>query len=162
MGRLYLDCDGVLANFDEGFMKLYGIEPKLYEDRYGSQVFWDEIRHVPGGFFHHLDIMPDAMELFNAVKHLRPIILTGCPAGNWAHAQKIAWGAKHFPGIPVATCLSKNKRDFCQPGDILVDDTLKYRHLWKEAGGVFIHHTSAADSLVKLEYHMLISTISGG
>jgi hypothetical protein len=36
------------------------------------------------------------------------------------------------------------------PGDILVDDYLKYRHLWEEAGGVFIHHTSASNTLRQL------------
>jgi uncharacterized protein YfaT (DUF1175 family) len=34
-----------------------------------------------------------------------------------------------------------------KPGDILIDDFDKYRHLWIEAGGIFIHHTSAAASI---------------
>jgi hypothetical protein len=36
------------------------------------------------------------------------------------------------------------------PGDVLVDDLLKYRHLWEEAGGVFVHHRTARDTLGKL------------
>jgi hypothetical protein len=37
-------------------------------------------------------------------------------------------------------------------GDILIDDFLKYRHLWEEAGGIFIRHISAKGSLEKLAF----------
>ncbi len=37
-----------------------------------------------------------------------------------------------------------------RPGDVLVDDFLKYKHLWEEAGGVFIHHISAAESVRRM------------
>jgi len=37
-----------------------------------------------------------------------------------------------------------------KPGDIIIDDYLKYRHLWVEAGGIFIHHISAVESLAAL------------
>jgi hypothetical protein len=33
---------------------------------------------------------------------------------------------------------------------VLVDDTLKHRHLWEEAGGVFIHHVSVEETLKEL------------
>jgi hypothetical protein len=33
---------------------------------------------------------------------------------------------------------------------VLVDDTLKHRQLWEEAGGVFIHHKNARESLSEL------------
>ena len=35
-------------------------------------------------------------------------------------------------------------------GDVLIDDRAKYRHLWEEAGGIFIHHTSASSSIEAL------------
>lgn len=37
-----------------------------------------------------------------------------------------------------------------KPGDVLVDDNLKYRELWETAGGVFIHHTSAEQTIAEL------------
>jgi hypothetical protein len=43
------------------------------------------------------------------------------------------------------------------PGDILVDDYLKYRHLWEEAGGVFVHHTSARHTIRQLAELGLLS-----
>ena len=34
---------------------------------------------------------------------------------------------------------------------VLVDDTLKHRHLWEEAGGIFIHHRDVAETLSSLD-----------
>lgn len=147
---IYLDCDGVLADFDTGFKQRFDMGPREYEELYGSKQFWNIIR-VSGTFYEGLPQMPDARELFDAVAHLRPVILTGCPFGGWAELQKMRWRDKHFPGVPMVTCMSKNKRDYCKPGDVLVDDYLKYRDLWTEAGGTFIHHTSAADSIKQLK-----------
>ena len=148
--RLYLDCDGVLADFDAGFEEKFETNSQEYEDTHGTKAFWSAIRHELN-FFGTLPLMAGALELYSAVKHLRPIILTGCPFGNWAEHQKFGWRDKHFPGVPMITCLSRNKRSFCQPGDILVDDLEKYQHLWEEAGGTFVLHTSAESTIAQLK-----------
>jgi len=148
--RLYLDCDGVLADFDGGFESKFGCLGHEYEDEHGTKAFWSVIKKDTN-FFGTLPLMPDALDLYNAVKHLRPIILTGCPFGNWAEHQKFSWRDKHFPGVPMVTCLSRNKKAFCQPGDILVDDLSKYAGLWEEAGGTFVLHTSAETTIKKLK-----------
>ena len=101
-------------------------------------------------FFDTLDLMPDAMELFEAVRHKGPVILTGLPRGAWAEPQKRRWAARHFPGVEVITTSSALKREHCHPGDALVDDTVKFQHLWEKEGGVFIPHTSAAASIADL------------
>jgi len=95
--------------------------------------------------------LKDALDLYRAVAHLHPIILTGCPRGGWAEPQKIDWAARHFPGVRIITCRSQEKRLHMKAGDILVDDLLKYKHLWEEAGGIFVHHKSANESLHRLE-----------
>jgi hypothetical protein len=33
---------------------------------------------------------------------------------------------------------------------VLVDDTLKHRHLWEEAGGIFVHHRNIDETLAEL------------
>ncbi len=91
-------------------------------------------------------------ELWDAVAHLRPVILTGLPRGGWAAPQKLRWAARHFPGARVITTMARAKRDHMEaPGDVLVDDLLKYRGLWEEAGGVFVHHRGARGTLAALE-----------
>jgi len=112
-------------------------------------MFWETLQWE-GGFYEHLPLMPDALQLFNHVKHLNPTILTGCPPGGWAEPQKVACSAKYFPGTPIITCKASEKYTHCLPGDILVDDRPKYRRLWEKAGGIFVVHTSANSSLREL------------
>jgi len=94
--------------------------------------------------------MPDAQRLFQAVKHLKPAILTGLPLGKWAAPQKERWAAEHFPSAPIITTMARQKYLHMQPGDVLVDDRDTHRHLWEDAGGIFVHHKSAEETLRQL------------
>jgi hypothetical protein len=91
-----------------------------------------------------------ALDLFAAVRHLDPIILTGLPLGKWAAPQKVRWAAEHFPGTRIITCMARDKRNHAREGDVLVDDMLKYQHLWEESGGVFVHHRNVDETLAAL------------
>lgn len=148
--QLFLDCDGVLADFDAESQLLFGEMPRNAEARHGTEEFWRRIVEH-GSFYQSLPLMPGARKLFDAVAHLRPIILTGCPPGDWAAPQKKEWARQHFPGTTMITCLSKDKRMHMEPGDILIDDYLKYRHLWEENGGLFIHFQTVEQALEELK-----------
>lgn len=148
--RLYLDCDGVLADFEKGATAVLGVHPRAFEKRHGLGRFWARLASAPD-FYFSLPLLPDAMELYEAVKHLDPVILTGLPRGNWAADQKVRWAAQHFPGVRIITTLARDKRDHAKQGDVLVDDQLKHRHLWEEAGGIFVHHESAAETVEALK-----------
>lgn len=151
--QLFLDCDGVLADFDKFFGENYGMDARQYEREFGGDKFWYEIEHFPGGFFRQLPPMPDAHELVDAVKHLHPIILTGAPRGStWPQPQKEAWRDEHFPDLPMICCQSKRKFTHMVAGkhNIIVDDWPKWKHIWEENGGTFILHTSAKQSLDEL------------
>ena len=149
MRQLYLDCDGVLADFDTGAAAILGMKPKAYEHRHGLGRFWQKLAQAPD-FYFSLPLLPDAMQLYEAVKHLDPIILTGLPRGNWAADQKMRWAEKHFPGVRMITCMARDKRNHAREGDVLVDDNDKFRHLWEQAGGIFVHHKDAASSIEEL------------
>ncbi|HEX2547227.1 MAG TPA: hypothetical protein VHL79_20255 [Ramlibacter sp.] len=147
--QLYLDCDGVLADFDRGAEQVLGLPPRVFQDRHGAGRFWARLAKAPD-FFATLPLMPGATKLFEAVRHLHPIILTGVPRGNWASAQKVRWAEQHFPGTKIITTLARDKRNHCKHGDVLVDDTLKYQHLWEEAGGIFVHYRDTDQALAEL------------
>jgi len=147
--QLFLDCDGVLADFDKGATARLGLDPDTYEARHGAGRFWQKLASAPD-FYFGLPLMSDAMELFEGVRHLHPIILTGLPGGNWAADQKVRWAAQYFPGTRIITTLARNKRDHALAGDVLVDDQNRHRHLWEEIGGIFIRHRSARKSLAEL------------
>lgn len=150
--HVFLDCDGVLADFDTYAEAYFGMPPRAYEAKVGSEQFWKELE-AKGDFYRDLPLMADAMALYEGVKHLHPTILTGCPRGNWAQGQKVAWAAEHFPGVPIITCRSADKRDYAKPGDVLIDDWAQHRHRWIEMGGVFIMHHDAESSLAALWAH---------
>jgi hypothetical protein len=161
MRQLYLDCDGVLADFDKGAMAILGMKPKAFEHRHGLGRFWQKLASAPD-FYFSLPLMPDAMRLFDAVKHLDPIILTGLPRGNWAADQKMRWASQHFPGVRMITCMARDKRNHAKDGDVLVDDNDKFRHLWEQAGGIFVHHKTAEDSLVELANYFPLKDEASG
>jgi hypothetical protein len=147
--QIFLDCDGVLADFDRGAETILGAPPGTFQARHGAGAFWKRLAGAEA-FFDSLEPMPDAFELYGAVRDKRPIILTGLPRGRWAEPQKRRWAERHFPGVPVITTLAALKHEHRHPGDVLVDDRDKHRHLWEANGGVFVHHKSAAQSIAEL------------
>ncbi|MGC1361712.1 MAG: hypothetical protein WA419_10145 [Silvibacterium sp.] len=150
MNHLFLDCDGVLADFDKAAEQIFQQNSREAEDALGTEAFWERLSSH-NNFYGNLPLMPDAMRLYEAVAHLNPIILTGCPHGGWSEPQKVEWAARHFPGVKIITCRSKDKwLHLKHTGDILVDDYLRYKHLWEKAGGIFIHHTSAEETIHRL------------
>ena len=147
--RLFLDCDGVLADFDAGARHLLGMSPEQFQARHSIRELWRRIAKAPD-FYARLPEMPDARTLFDAVAHLDPTILTGLPLGDWAAPQKVRWAAEHFPGTRIITCMARDKFRHMTGRDVLVDDREDHRDKWEAAGGTFIHHRSARQSLEEL------------
>lgn len=147
--RLFLDADGVLADFDAGARRLFGMDAARFQAKHGNREFWRRIAAAKN-FYGSLPEMPDARLLLDAVAHLQPTILTGLPLGNWAAPQKVAWAAEHFPGVAIITCMARDKHRHMKPGDVLVDDRETHRAAYEAAGVVFVHHKSAAESLREL------------
>lgn len=152
MRQIFVDLDGVLADFDAFYFVNY--RAILDRDVIDPPGMWDNIEKH-GNFYGSLPIMHDAHELWEGVKlfHPNPIILTGIPHSiSNAEQQKRDWVSRNIDWrAKVICCASRDKRRFSRPGDILIDDWHKYRHLWTEVGGIFILHTSAKDSLKELE-----------
>lgn len=147
--RLFLDADGVLADFDEGVRRLLGTKPGAYEKAHGRGSFWKRLAQADN-FYGSLPEMVDARLLFDGVRHLQPTILTGLPLGNWAAPQKVQWAATHFPGVPIITCMARDKHKHMRPGDVLVDDRENHRRTYEAARIIFVHHSNAAASLARL------------
>lgn len=150
--QLFLDCDGVLAGFTQYFVEVYGVDPHDFEATNGTESLYRDLRNHPD-FYFKLPVLEEGRRLYEAVKHLYPIILTGRPRDGqvWAAEQKHRWTAKHFPGVETIVCLSKEKCNYMQMGDVLVDDRLKYSKHWLNAGGLFVHHKSTAETITELQ-----------
>ncbi len=144
---LFVDMDGVLANFDAHYLATFNTPASKLIDN----VDWKAV-DAKGDFFLNIPPMPDLDHLWRFIEPLRPIVLTGVPKTvKAAVSNKRAWAKKHLGDhIEVRCCKSKEKCLHAEPGDILIDDWEKYRHLWLGAGGRWITHTSAADTIERL------------
>jgi hypothetical protein len=147
MRSLFIDLDGVLGDFFGCYRELFGRDL----DRTGfDQSAWNDVNTHPT-FFVEMPKLHDADELWEGALQLHPapIVLTGYPEHSpHVAGQKVEWVRRNLPGAPPPiVCLSREKFRHGNPGDVLIDDWARYRHLWEEMGGVFVHHTSAMDSL---------------
>jgi len=144
--------DGVLADFDRGYREEFGVP---HGGKELDNVDWQLVKRH-GSFYLNLPPMPDMYDLWMALAPLSPTLLSGVPATvPDAAKHKRLWVDLRLGGnVPLITCASKDKCLQGQPGDILIDDWEKYRHLWEGMGGRWITHTSAADTLRQLG-HML-------
>lgn len=147
--RIFVDMDGVLADFDSGYERLCG--RPIAQNKWGRyEVDWEKVRATPL-FFHRLPMMPDAPELLDGLGHPYTILTAVPQEIDVARNEKIYWAHSHIhPEQPVICCRARDKCKHGEPGDVLIDDYVKYADLWRDMGGIFIHHTSAKSSLQKL------------
>jgi hypothetical protein len=148
MPQVFVDLDGVLADFETHYENHFGVRP----DKKNDNVDWSKVRSFPG-FYRTMPMMPDWRVLWDFVSQLarRPVILTGFPRSIPEAAQdkrEFCW--ERLGDVDVRTCHSRDKSIQCQPGDILIDDWEKYRLLWVMRGGKWITHISAQDSVAQL------------
>lgn len=148
--QLFVDMDGVLADFNEGHERAFGIRPCKIADN----VNWKTIRSYEG-FYAGLPLMEDVRALWRVVGKYNPIVLTGVPAYEVPEAEenKRAWFDTHrdiFGDVKVICCPARLKSRHCVPGDVIIDDWEKYRQKWEDAGGIWITHLNAQNTIVRL------------
>lgn len=153
--KIHVDMDGVVADFDGHYLRLFGVKPTRWPDP--DNVDWDRVRSRQN-FFRTIPLMHDAEVLLRGViaTDLPWGMLTGVPKSvNEASNEKHDWikaasQKMRMPAPSVICCPARDKYKHGKPGDILIDDYLKYKDRWVAMGGIFVHHTSAESSLHKL------------
>jgi 5'(3')-deoxyribonucleotidase len=147
--KLYIDLDGVLADFDKAANEVLKTDNHHeFTFKWGNEETWKRL-HADGQFFAKLPLMPDAIQLWNAVKHLKPTVLTALPKSDSdrVDTQKREWVRKYFYGAPVITCMTVEKPRHCAPGDILIDDRAVNLDAWKAKGGTYIIHYNSETTI---------------
>jgi 5'(3')-deoxyribonucleotidase len=157
MTTLYLDMDGVIADFDEYAFRTLGLPPS--EGVY-AQAEWVRLAANPR-IYRDLVKTPYADDLIAfckeyCTKHEYDLkFLSAVPKGNdvpWSFYDKVNWARNYYPTIPVFFGpFSKDKWQRCEPGDILIDDRLSNITAWMGQGGRAILHKDYATTISKLK-----------
>ena len=153
--KLFVDLDGVMADLDKHVKEITGKSfEELRASGTGFTKFVKDQRDQGQTVFDTLDKMPDADQLWNYIEQHNPTILTatGYPEEK-AKAEKIRWvydNLQGFDGI-LTTISGADKHKYAAPNHILIDDRDKAILPWREAGGIGILHTSAADTIAQLK-----------
>lgn len=161
--RIYCDMDGVIADFNAGFINRVNKNPDAFEMEYGQDAFWDLIESWGETFWEELPWMPDGKELWNYLSKYNPIILSAAMP-TYQRKGKAKWLQREVGyADPYVTNPSqwkgqsniifhKDKYQFIlKKNEILIDDTPKKINDWTKSEGMGILHTSAKSTIRHLK-----------
>lgn len=156
---IYLDMDGVIADFDKKYIELHGITPREAEKNKKFDHYFNEFIEQKG--FQTLDLLPGATEGLTFLrKHLTvPTQILSSTANEARYdeisKQKKIWLETH--GITFTPNFVPGKRHkwkFAAPDKIIIDDTESVINQWKEAGGIGILHKDWMTTLAILRLYV--------
>jgi 5'(3')-deoxyribonucleotidase len=155
MITLYLDMDGVLADFNKEYTKY---DPQK-EDR---KKFRESV--LTHKIFEKLDFLPDTQELLNHVCKLNNVnieILTSMGTHETdqayeAKTQKLKWlNAKNIPYKANFVHNKQEKAKYATPTSILIDDSSGCIGPFIAAGGHGILHSHSSETIRILDSTIL-------
>ena len=148
--KIYCDMDGVLVDFEKGYEELTGRNIKGQHVS-GGPDFWDPITKAGASFWVKLAWMPDGKQLWEYIKPYTPVLLSAPSREESSRIGKYVWVKREMPGTKLILRSAERKQEFATPQSILIDDRKDNIERWKEAGGIGIYHTSAADTIQQLK-----------
>jgi hypothetical protein len=148
--KIYCDMDGVLVDFEKGYEELTGRNIKGQHVS-GGPDFWDPITKAGASFWIKLAWMPDGKQLWEYIKQYNPVLLSAPSREESSKIGKYVWVKREMPGTKLILRSAERKQEFATPQSILIDDRKDNIDRWKEAGGIGIYHTSAADTIQQLK-----------
>jgi len=158
---VYVDMDGVLADFDQGVYNITGTSP----DTISEEELWNAINEYgKSKFFSELPWMSGSKEMWNFITNnfLKVKILSALgksDKGNNQTAQgKTAWLRHNLPSLRESDIIlvenKHRKRHYSRPGDIIIDDTPVVIQEWIKKGGIGILHVSATGTINQLKKYV--------
>ena len=150
MPHLYLDMDGVQADFFGAWSERSGVDHwKAIADKESdiNQLANSSAKEVYD-FFHKLKPLSGGMQVIDWLhKNKIPYTVLSAPLrGPYADSSKQAkrdWLDQHHPGSSSNAIFTQHKHKYAMNGgrpNVLVDDFGKYLNAWSGAGGIAIKH----------------------
>jgi hypothetical protein len=169
---VFVDMDGVLADFQVEFLRKFGGSSNKDIDRILAAKGWSGVGQEYPELFARLPEMPDASRLMSALLRLQTEgrikihILTALPnelINTRSREDKAAWIRKRYKYLAdenIHIVTRSQKQNFATVSNlqdvapVLIDDFKKNIDEWRSAGGFGILHTSAASSLNMLQTYL--------
>jgi hypothetical protein len=156
---IYLDMDGVIADFVKRYKEMYGMLPREAEKKKEFDKYFNEF--IATKQFETLDLMPDAMQgLVFLRKHLTiPTQMLSSTANEERYdeisRQKMIWLQTHgITFTPNFVPGKRHKYKFAAPDKIIIDDTESVIDQWRAAGGIGILHKDWPTTLAILKLYV--------
>lgn len=149
--KIYLDMDGVIADFNKRFKERFKIEPKDAQTYKEFDSFF--IKFIAEQDFATLDLMPEAMELIEFLRSLSiPTEILSSTSSEKKDGdirpQKLEWLKKHnIEFTPILVPGKRFKKDYSNANSLLIDDTPANIDQWRREGGIGILHTDAQTTI---------------
>jgi len=151
--EIYVDMDGVLADFFGSWGKLLGVD--------SDTEFWKKIKNIEPAldkvrekddFWINIPLTSGAKNLLNAIKQIKGkynILSAPLPNDPNSEPQKRAWIKKNLSSFPPEKIIiDHNKAKYATQPDgtpnALIDDYGSNVDKWRAAGGIGIKHSNYA------------------
>ena len=165
--EIYVDMDGVLADFFGVWTKMVGV--KNWKEVKDVDSALDMIR-AQKDFWINLPLTSNASKLLNSIKKVKgnyTILSSPLPDDPNSEPQKREWVKKMLSGFaPKRVIITHNKSAYAKQPDgtpnILIDDYGDNIQKWESAGGIGIQHSdkNADPTVSKLEEGDFVTDIS--
>jgi hypothetical protein len=149
--KIYLDMDGVVADFEKRYTHLFGKTPLEARNQKEFSPNWKKF--IEEKNFEKLDWFPGGQDLLKYVQSTKlPIEILSSSGGEKFHGevtvQKINWLRKHGMNYKANIVPGrKKKKEYATPHVILIDDTEDVITDFNRAGGVGILHKDSGKTI---------------
>lgn len=151
---IYLDMDGVIADFVKRYKEMYHMEPTEAENKKEFNKYFDEF--IKTNQFATLDKMPGtdtALEFLRKAQVPTQILSSTANEERYddISKQKMIWLQTHgITFTPNFVPGKKHKYKWAKPNTIIIDDTESVIDDWRNAGGIAIWHKDWTTTLAIL------------
>jgi len=153
--KIYLDMDGVLADFFSEYAKMAGVDSGKYRDIPKDKVEATLDAMIGTDFFARLPMFPNVPKLLKLVlSYTDHYNICSSPLrGDGANSEKYkrVWIKQHLNPQPKEIIITSNKSTYATQSDgtpnILIDDRGLNINGWNGAGGIGIKYQADEDSL---------------